>query len=117
MLSSPFTTPIRAPGGNGQTETGSTLVKSGATNAVTIQQLLSLVEGQGYRCAMTGRPLTPETASVDHIIPCRRGGKRAIENIQIVHKDVNRAKGTMEIGEFVSLCRDVVAWADQNQQS
>lgn len=79
----------------------------GATN------VLKLLEKQGTRCAMTGRELTPEIVSVDHIVPISRGGKHVIGNIQIIHVDVNRAKATMLPDEFVELCREVVAIADQ----
>jgi hypothetical protein len=74
--------------------------------------LLGLIENQGYRCAMTGRQLTPETASLDHKVPLSRGGVHAIENIWIVHDDVNRAKGTMTAEEFVALCREVVSYQE-----
>jgi len=74
--------------------------------------LLAMIEGQGYRCALTGRQLTPETASLDHKVPLGRGGVHAIENIWIVHEDANRAKGTMTAEEFVALCREVVSYQE-----
>ena len=74
--------------------------------------LLALIESQGYCCALTGRQLTPETASIDHKVPLGRGGVHAIENIWIVHEDVNRAKGTMTAEEFVALCREVVSYQE-----
>jgi 5-methylcytosine-specific restriction endonuclease McrA len=70
--------------------------------------VLRLLECQQYRCALTGRPLTPDTASLDHIVPVRCGGEHLIENTQVLHKDVNRAKATMTNAEFVQLCREVV---------
>lgn len=78
---------------------------------VTAANVLRLLECQNYRCALTGRRLTPDVASLDHIIPVRHGGKHAIENTQVLHKDVNRAKSTMSIEEFVQLCREVVRHA------
>lgn len=74
--------------------------------------LLGLIESQGYRCALTGRQLKPETASLDHKVPLGRGGEHAIENIWIVHEDVNRAKGTMTAEEFVALCHEVVSYQE-----
>jgi 5-methylcytosine-specific restriction endonuclease McrA len=73
--------------------------------------VLQLLEWQGYRCALTGRPLTPDTASLDHVVPVRNGGEHRIENVQVLHKDVNRAKSTMTNEEFVQLCREVVEYA------
>lgn len=74
---------------------------------VTAKQILRLVEKQGYRCAISGRVLTPETASIDHIVPLGRGGEHALANLWIVDHQVNAAKGTMTTEEFVALCREV----------
>ncbi len=75
---------------------------------VTTGNILQLLEYQHHRCALTGRLLTPETASLDHIVPVRCGGEHVLENAQVLHKDVNRAKTTMTNGEFIQLCREVV---------
>lgn len=72
-----------------------------------------LLESQSYRCALTGRHLQPEDASLDHIVPVSRGGPHLLENVQVLHTAVNRAKGTMTTADFVTLCREVAAWADQ----
>lgn len=78
---------------------------AGVINSANV---LRLLEWQGYRCALTGRPLTPDTASLDHIVPVRDGGEHSIENAQVLHKDVNRAKSTLTHKQFVQLCREVV---------
>jgi 5-methylcytosine-specific restriction endonuclease McrA len=78
------------------------------TGPVTKANVLRLLDWQQYRCALTGRVLTPETASLDHIVPVRSGGEHQIENTQVLHRDVNRAKTTMTCDEFVQLCREVV---------
>jgi hypothetical protein len=56
--------------------------------------------------------LTPDTASLDHIVPVCCGGEHVVENTQVLHKDVNRAKTTMTNQEFIQLCREVVTHAD-----
>lgn len=76
---------------------------------ITAKQVLELVKRQRFRCAISGRELTPETASLDHIVPLARGGPHAIENVWVVDHQVNSAKGTLSLDEFVALCRDVVA--------
>jgi len=73
--------------------------------------VLCLLEHQQYRCALTGRELTPETAALDHVVPVRLGGEHVIENTQVLHKDVNRAKGSLTSQEFIGLCHEVVAWS------
>ena len=83
------------------------------TGPVTTANVLRLLEWQQYRCALTGRVLRPDTASLDHIVPVRCGGEHRIENAQVLHKDVNRAKTTMTNEEFIRLCREVVEHAAQ----
>lgn len=79
---------------------------------VSTTNVLALLERQRFRCALTGRLLTPQTAALDHIVPIRCGGGHVIENTQVLHKDVNRAKGSLTNEEFVALCREVMQWAD-----
>jgi hypothetical protein len=44
-----------------------------------------------------------------------------IENTQVLHKDVNRAKGSMTSDEFLAMCREIVRWhetaSNTNEQS
>lgn len=75
--------------------------------AVTTSSVLALLEHQQFRCALTGRPLTPESAALDHIVPIRCGGQHVIENTQVLHKDVNRAKNSMTNEAFARLCEEV----------
>lgn len=79
---------------------------------VACGDVMRLLQAQGYRCALSGRTLTPETAALDHIVAISRGGEHCIANAQVLHRDVNRAKGVMSTEDFVALCRDVVSWAD-----
>lgn len=83
------------------------------TGPVSIDSVLRLLAHQQYRCALTGRMLTPQTAALDHIVPIRFGGEHAIENTQVLHKDVNRAKGSLTSEEFIGLCREVAQWSDR----
>jgi len=79
--------------------------------SVTTSTVLGLLERQEYRCALSGRALTPEVAALDHIVPIRCGGEHVIENAQVLHKDVNRAKASLTNAEFVGLCNEVVRWS------
>jgi len=79
---------------------------------VSTDNVLRLLEHQQHRCALTGRRLTPQTAALDHIVPIRCGGEHVIENTQVLHKDVNRAKGSLTSEEFLAMCREVVRWSD-----
>jgi 5-methylcytosine-specific restriction endonuclease McrA len=80
--------------------------------SVTTTQIKKLIESQNYRCALTNRPLTPETASLDHKQPISRGGTHEVANLWVVEHFVNTAKGSLTVEEFVSMCRDVVRHQD-----
>lgn len=84
------------------------------TERVKSKHLLKLIEAQEFRCALTGRQLEPVTASIDHAYPVSRGGSNTVANLQVLHVDVNQAKGTMDPETFVEMCRDVVAWVDKH---
>lgn len=75
---------------------------------VTTTSLLALLESQSYRCAFSGRDLTPEQCSLDHKIPISRGGLHVIDNCALVTPEINSAKGSMTADEFIAMCRDVV---------
>lgn len=62
---------------------------------ITAAKVLKLLEYQRYRCALTGRKLTPATSALDHVLPISRNGSNNIENAQVLHSDVNRAKGAL----------------------
>ncbi|MBR9802963.1 HNH endonuclease [bacterium] len=78
---------------------------------VSSRAVRSLVEQQQYRCALTGVTLTPDDAALDHAIPVSRGGQHVMGNMQVLHRTVNTAKGTMTTEEFVAMCQQVAAWA------
>lgn len=71
---------------------------------ITIKNLEDRLEAQGYRCSVTGLDLTPQTASLDHIIPHSEGGTNTMDNVQIVHREVNRIKGSLSMQELFEWC-------------
>jgi 5-methylcytosine-specific restriction endonuclease McrA len=94
---------------DGLTTEGSQCTKK--PKAPKYREIANLLERQGHKCALTGRKLTPEIANIDHIIPLAKGGTHSIENLQIVHKDVNRAKNLMLLHEFIALCQEVADYS------
>jgi len=78
---------------------------------VTSSAIRKLVQDQGYRCALSGRSLTPDVAVVDHKVPLSRGGENVMDNLDVVHFRVNTAKGTMTTDEFVAMCIEVARYA------
>lgn len=76
--------------------------------------LYELIVKQEFRCAVTGRHLDPSTATLDHIVPLSADvSGHHMNNVQIVHVDINRMKGVLSQDEFIAICREVVAHADK----
>jgi 5-methylcytosine-specific restriction endonuclease McrA len=73
----------------------------------SVAQLMEKLELQGRRCALTGRPLTLESVSIDHVVPVSNGGDSSVDNLELVAMEVNTAKGTLSRKAFVELCVDV----------
>ena len=86
----------------------------GDNRQVKSKHLLKLIETQEFRCALTGRPLEPKTASIDHTHPVSQGGTNTVANLQVLHTDVNQAKGTMDPKTFIEMCREVTEWVSQH---
>jgi 5-methylcytosine-specific restriction endonuclease McrA len=76
----------------------------------TAESLMGLIKSQEYRCQLSGILLEPSTAALDHKIPVSSGGTDSIENLQWVSCEVNRAKGSMEQQEFITMCKRVASW-------
>jgi hypothetical protein len=83
----------------------------------TAAELKSIVEKQGYRCALTGRSLTPKNSELDHVVPRSKGGSNEACNLQWLHRQVNRAKGTMPQSDFIAMCQEVSDWTRRQQKS
>lgn len=78
---------------------------------VTIREIEAIIREQDCKCALTGVPLTPKVAQLDHKIPFSKGGSDTKENLQAVHKVANRMKGNMSNAELVEWCKLIVAHA------
>lgn len=79
---------------------------------ITARGLLAMLAEQNYKCALTGRELSPQTAALDHKVPLSSGGDNTLANVQVVHKDANQAKSAMSHDAFIAICREVVRYAD-----
>jgi hypothetical protein len=67
------------------------------------------IEQKGL-CALTGEALVPgSTASLDHIVPRKKGGTSVKDNLQWVLLAVNVMKGLRSQDEFLSFCKKVTA--------
>lgn len=84
---------------------------------VTRSELMTILERQSFRCALSGIQLTPETACADHVRSLAEGGTDAADNCQVLDVQVNRAKGTMSSEEFVALCCEVADYCRRKSLS
>jgi len=75
---------------------------------VTPLDVWKIVKKQKRKCALSGRKLTTENISPDHIICLINGGKSVPENIRLVTKEINVARHLMTDANFIQLCSDVV---------
>lgn len=68
-------------------------------------ELVALWHAQGGRCGLTGVPLSPDTAHLDHKTPRSKGGGHTADNLRWTHPMANLAKGAHSDEEFY-------AWLD-----
>lgn len=73
----------------------------------TQADVLRIAQQQNFCCALTGWPLEPNEAVLDHVRPVCSGGPHTADNLQVVHKQVNAAKGVLPQGRFIAICRAV----------
>lgn len=77
------------------------------TGTITIQDAYNKLEAQGFKCALSGVPLEwSETSgmSIDRIDSKR---EYEIDNIQLVHKDINLMKNHFDEDYFIEMCRKI----------
>jgi hypothetical protein len=85
----------------------------GISFQATIQEAWKLFESQGGRCALTGREICFDsdrrnnTASLDRIDSL--GGYKT-DNLQWVHKEINRMKWNYSTERFLEICRAVASY-------
>lgn len=80
------------------------------SKAAGANELYKLAKDQEFRCALSGLPLEPSDAALDHIVPVAKGGTDEIGNLQWVHSVINKMKGSLDNDEFVAMCRKVSQW-------
>lgn len=68
----------------------------------------ALLEKQQYRCALSGRELTPENTDAEHILPLEHGGQHTLENIYLIVRDAARIKRHLTEAQAIGLCFDIL---------
>lgn len=71
-----------------------------------VRILLKLTGMHGKKCWYCQIPFTSfKEVELDHIVPASRGGATTITNLAIACKPCNRAKGNMELSDFLKWMR------------
>ena len=52
-----------------------------------------------YTCQYTGKKLSSDSATVDHVVPQSRGGRNEWENVVVCSEDVNTKKADKMLDE------------------
>lgn len=81
------------------------------TSKLTKFDLWKLAKKQKLICPLTGRRLTNDNISIDHIIHLSNNGSSLIDNIRLVDYDANMARRALSDSEFIKLCQDVAKQA------
>ena len=77
---------------------------------ITIEDIATLYEIQKGKCALTGWNIGwtsvnwNHSASIDRIDNLKG---YTLDNIQLVHKSVNMARGTLSVSEFIDMCNAI----------
>lgn len=75
---------------------------------ITPWDLWKMAKKQRMLCALSGRKLTSDNISLDHILPLSKGGTNNISNLRLVKKEVNFARQTLSDTDFFNLCREIL---------
>jgi len=79
---------------------------------ITPQNLFGIAKKQKLICPLSGRKLTSQNLSVDHILPQSKGGTNTVDNIRLTDKFVNICKNALSDEDFIKLCREVVDYQE-----
>ena len=58
---------------------------------------------QGFKCAITGKPLTRGEAEGGHIVAHANGGRTEYDNLAMIDAKINKEMGTMSIQQYKEL--------------
>lgn len=66
-------------------------------------------------CAISGKKLTTENVSLDHIIPIAKGGKNTPDNIQLIDYRINLMKRELEMSKFLEWIQLISDYQNKNR--
>lgn len=77
---------------------------------ITPEDIDALYQVQNCCCALSGLPISWSATGWEHSASIDRIDNNkgyTLDNIQLVHKKINMMRGTLEVSDFVQLCKSV----------
>jgi hypothetical protein len=83
---------------------------------ISLNEAEELLIKQDFKCALSGIPISfvDKTASLDRI---NSNKDYSVDNIQWVHKTINKMKTDLPQDEFLEFCRKITIWQNKDQTS
>jgi len=78
---------------------------------ITPRDLFNIAKKQKLVCPLSGRKLTTENISIDHIVPQSKGGTNTVDNIRLTDKVVNISKNALNDLDFIKMCKEVAEFS------
>jgi hypothetical protein len=89
------------------------------TGTINIQDVYNLWILQNKKCALSGRVIgfcddknNTSTCSIDRINSLK---EYTIDNIQLVHKDINKMKNNYDNEYFIQVCKDITKFQEEHK--
>jgi 5-methylcytosine-specific restriction endonuclease McrA len=87
----------------------------GVESTLTREEWESVVKERGSICHVCGSPTSyeigsPDTLSLDHLLPMSRGGNNSKENVAPAHRRCNQNRTNMTLDEFDGWLKKVIKY-------
>jgi 5-methylcytosine-specific restriction endonuclease McrA len=84
---------------------------------ITSQDLEMLFQVQAGLCVLCAMPLGDHNCEIDHIIPVKKHGVTAINNLQLLCFMCNRGKWTASVDDYITHCTRVADFARKSSKA
>lgn len=87
-------------------------IERGIEFNITVYDMRDVYNKQNHMCAITGLPLYFRPVKVASLDRINNSGNYDIDNIQWVHKDINRMRNSYSMEYFLKMCKAVVDYQE-----